>query len=74
MLHFKICGINFPSKNYDESFQGLNFVAGVILLVVKDESKAADLLIHMVKRKQDYYGETMSGLRRDTKVLQKILT
>ncbi|KAL6734611.1 hypothetical protein Aduo_005135 [Ancylostoma duodenale] len=60
-----------PSVGY---CQGLNFVAGVILLVVKDESKAADLLIQMVKRRQDYYGETMSGLRRDTRVLQKILT
>lgn len=59
-----------PSVGY---CQGLNYVAGVILLVLKDESKAADLLVQMVKQRQDYYNDRMSGLRRDTKVLQWIL-
>ncbi|CAJ0606376.1 unnamed protein product [Cylicocyclus nassatus] len=59
-----------PSVGY---CQGLNFVAAVILLVVRDESQAADLLIQMVKKREDYYGHTMSGLRRDTRVLQEIL-
>ncbi|KAK6736255.1 hypothetical protein RB195_019122 [Necator americanus] len=61
---------HLPSVGY---CQGLNFVAAVILLVVKDESKASDLLIQMVRRRQDYYGDTMSGLKKDTKLLEKIL-
>ncbi|KJH42766.1 hypothetical protein DICVIV_11241 [Dictyocaulus viviparus] len=59
-----------PSVGY---CQGINFVAALILLVIKDESKATDLLIHMVRQRQDYYNDTMSGLRRDTRVLQVIL-
>uniref|UniRef100_A0A7I4Y580 Rab-GAP TBC domain-containing protein n=1 Tax=Haemonchus contortus TaxID=6289 RepID=A0A7I4Y580_HAECO len=60
-----------PSVGY---CQGLNFVAGLILLVLKDESKASDLLVQIVRQRQDYYNESMSGLQRDTKVLQWILT
>ncbi|VDO36350.1 unnamed protein product [Haemonchus placei] len=60
-----------PSVGY---CQGLNFVAGLILLVLKDESKASDLLVQIVRQRQDYYNESMSGLQRDTKVLQWILS
>ncbi|KAE9417562.1 hypothetical protein Angca_008273, partial [Angiostrongylus cantonensis] len=59
-----------PSVGY---CQGINFVAGLILLVMKNETNAADLLIQMVRQRQDYYNETMSGLKRDTRVLQLIL-
>ncbi|KAJ1357935.1 hypothetical protein KIN20_016210 [Parelaphostrongylus tenuis] len=59
-----------PSVGY---CQGINFVAGLILLVMKDETKAVDLLIHMVRQRHDYYNETMSGLKRDTRVMQLIL-
>ncbi|VDL66356.1 unnamed protein product, partial [Nippostrongylus brasiliensis] len=59
-----------PSVGY---CQGLNYVAGVILLVLRDESKASDLLVQMVKQRKDYYNDNMSGLRRDTEVLSWII-
>uniref|UniRef100_A0A8R1DYB5 Rab-GAP TBC domain-containing protein n=1 Tax=Caenorhabditis japonica TaxID=281687 RepID=A0A8R1DYB5_CAEJA len=53
--------------------QGLNFVAGVILLVVNDETRAIDLLVHLVSQRREYYGQNMIGLRRDMHVLHALL-
>ncbi|CAD6196649.1 unnamed protein product [Caenorhabditis auriculariae] len=61
---------NIPSVGY---CQGLNFVAGIILLVVNDESRAIDLLVHLVSQRMDYYGDDMSGLRRDMYVLHVLM-
>ena len=62
----------FPYFTY-EFLQGLNFVAGILLLVMQEESQATDLLVHMVRQRQNYYGSDMLGLRVDMTVLQKIL-
>ncbi|VDM61259.1 unnamed protein product [Angiostrongylus costaricensis] len=64
---------NFPQQPVSANRTGINFVAGLILLVMKNETNAVDLLIQMVRQRQDYYNETMSGLKRDTRVLQLIL-
>ncbi|EFP07853.1 hypothetical protein CRE_26486 [Caenorhabditis remanei] len=61
---------HIPSVGY---CQGLNFVAGIILLVVNDEARAIDLLVHLVSQRQDYYGKNMIGLRRDMHVLHSLL-
>ncbi|CAI4221604.1 unnamed protein product [Auanema sp. JU1783] len=53
--------------------QGLNFVAGLILLVVKDENRATDLLISQVSKRQEMYDPKLSGLRRDIRVLHALL-
>ncbi|CAB3404807.1 unnamed protein product [Caenorhabditis bovis] len=53
--------------------QGLNFVAGLILLVVNDERRAIDLLVHLVSQRKEYYGKKMIGLRRDMHVLHQLM-
>lgn len=55
------------------SLQGLNFIAGILHLVIQDEQQATDLLVHLVRQRQGYYGLDMMGLRVDMAVLQKIL-
>ncbi|CAI5442820.1 unnamed protein product [Caenorhabditis angaria] len=61
---------HIPSIGY---CQGLNFVAGIILLVINDEQKSIDLFIHLISQRKDYYGHNMIGLRRDLYVLHILM-
>uniref|UniRef100_A0A3Q2QHT3 Growth hormone-regulated TBC protein 1 n=1 Tax=Fundulus heteroclitus TaxID=8078 RepID=A0A3Q2QHT3_FUNHE len=54
--------------------QGMNFVAGYLLIVTKDEEKAFWLLDALVGRiLPDYYSPAMTGLKMDQEVLGELV-
>lgn len=54
--------------------QGLNFVAGLLLLVAKEEEKAFWLLKALVERLlPEYYGPDVPGLITDVRVFAELL-
>ena len=56
--------------------QGLNYVAGMIILVIRDEEKSFWLLVCLLEEilPQNYFTQKMSGLTRDCLVLKDLIT
>jgi len=53
--------------------QGLNFIAGILLIIVKDEHKVFWLMDRMVSMFTEYYTIDMIGLKTDQEVLGKLI-
>ncbi|GMT16762.1 hypothetical protein PFISCL1PPCAC_8059, partial [Pristionchus fissidentatus] len=63
--------LHIPAIGY---CQGLNFIAALCLLLIGEESRSRDLLLFLVLPRVNYYTATMSGLIRDMRVLEEIVS
>jgi len=65
----------FASYNTKVGYcQGLNYIAGMLLLITKNEENAFWLLVELVENiVPDFYSTHMLGLRIECKVLQKMI-
>lgn len=54
--------------------QGLNYIAGLLLIVTKDETASFWLLKHLVENvASEYHTQTMFGLQRDMHVISELI-
>lgn len=60
----------FPDIGY---CQGLNYIAGLLYLILNDEAAATRLMVHEVGKRRNYYVQQMSGLQLDIRVLGDLL-
>lgn len=59
---------------FENFFQGLNYIAGLLLLVTKNEETAFWLLKVLIEKiLPDYYTPTMDGLLTDIDVLAELV-
>lgn len=76
-IHQQLFNILIAYSNYDRRVgycQGLNYIAGILLLVCKDEEVCFWLLKHLVQEvTPDYHMKTMTGLIRDIGVLSELI-
>lgn len=76
-VHHQLFNILIAFSNYDRQIgycQGLNYIAGILLLVCKDEETSFWLLKHLVQEvTPGYHIRTMSGLVRDIGVLSELI-
>lgn len=67
-----LCNRFIPSSIID--CQGLNYIAGLLLIVTKDETASFWLLKHLVENvASDYHTKTMFGLQRDMYVIEALV-
>lgn len=76
-MHNQLFNILIAFSNYDRRVgycQGLNYIAGILLLICKDEETSFWLLKHLVQEvTPDYHIKTMSGLVKDVGVLAELI-
>lgn len=76
-LHHQLYNILIAFSNYDRQIgycQGLNYIAGILLLICKDEEISFWLLKHLVQEvTPDYHMKTMTGLVRDIGVFTELI-
>lgn len=67
--------VAFAHQNSEVGYcQGLNYIAGLILIVTKDEHTTFWLLKHLVENvASEYHTRTMFGLQRDIHVISEIV-
>lgn len=62
------------SHSYVTDCQGLNYIAGLLLIVTKDEVASFWLLKHLVENvASEYHTKTMFGLQRDMHVISELV-
>eukprot|EP00794_Sanderia_malayensis_P011103 gene11101-12272_t len=54
--------------------QGLNYIAGMLLLISKEEEQVFWLLVEIVERVPDFYSTEMMGVRVECRVLMELLS
>lgn len=68
------CKYYFKTKNTCMWLQGLNYIAGLLLLVTKNEEISFWLLTVLVEKKlPDYYCSTMDGVIVDIEVFSRLV-
>lgn len=67
--------VAFAHQNASVGYcQGLNYIAGLIIIVTKDEVASFWLLKHLVENVvPNYHTKTMSGLQRDIFVIEQLI-
>lgn len=68
--------VAYAQNNPDVGYcQGLNYLAGLIIIVTKDEIATFWLLKHLVEKVAvGYHTKTMKGLQRDIYVIEQLIT
>eukprot|EP00457_Paulinella_chromatophora_P000793 gb/GEZN01000793.1/.p1 GENE.gb/GEZN01000793.1/~~gb/GEZN01000793.1/.p1 ORF type:complete len:1164 (+),score=208.04 gb/GEZN01000793.1/:123-3614(+) len=65
----------FAAHNPDIGYcQGLNFLAGALLLIMKNEADTFWMLRHVVDPRTAYYTNSLCGLHVDLRVLEDLVT
>lgn len=71
--NFHICIINLITYQLTDC-QGLNYIAGLLLIVTKDEQTSFWLLKYLVENvASEYHTKTMYGLQRDMYVISELI-
>uniref|UniRef100_A0A0N5AJE5 Rab-GAP TBC domain-containing protein n=1 Tax=Syphacia muris TaxID=451379 RepID=A0A0N5AJE5_9BILA len=61
---------HFPEIGY---CQGFNYIAALFYIITANKNTAAQIMIHNINLRKEYYTRDMSGIRKDVIVLYRLL-